>query len=802
MCAVDVQQSSKRAVSPRVARARERVLTTRPSVDLENASILTRSYQKTEGQPLALRKAMAFKEQCEQKTIFIQDGELIVGCPGSRIRGGILSPDSYWSVLDAELDTIDTRDQDPFAITQQDKDLFAQVIKPYWRGRSVFEAYDARKTDAIKRFEAVSSFYPNHRAARGPGELTAGYPFVVKHGIAGITEMIDERLRSADPHDHEQQERAVYLQAMRLAGEGLVTLAQRYSALATEMAGAEAEEQRTRELETIAGVCAVVPLHPPRNFWEGLQSVYFYHLAIQIEQNAPAINLGRMDQYLLPLYERDLGERGPAFADEAQELLDCLWVKFAEACLFQDAETAKYVAAYPMYQNVTCGGVLRNGDDAVNALSYQMMTATEHVRMAQPSLAVVYNKAKNPDELLLKAVDIIALGDGFPAVFNDDTGTKMMLGMGVEPGEAYDWNVCGCVEPNIAGKMRRYSIMSDLNMGAVIEYALLDGVNRRTGERVGVATGDPRSFETFGEFKEAVKRQLASLVGELAQANVILDEVVADLRPVPVISLSFEECVERGLDYERGGPKYSVGGGISMVGIADFINTLAAVKHLIYDERRLTWDELLAALADDFAGHEEVRQLCLAAPKYGNDLPEVDALATEFFEFMAEETHAYRGRHGRMVCGVIPVTGHVPSGHEIGALPTGRRAWTPLTDGISPTSGTDVNGPTAVLKSVSRIDHSRQMSGTQLNMRLDPELFTSSPRRAVVMDFIKGMVDLGVHHIQFNVVDDETLRAAQRDPEQHRGLVVRVAGYSAFFVELSRDIQDEIIARTTHGTMT
>ncbi len=787
--------SSTAFFSWRIEKARDRVLNTRPSMDLENAVILTRSFMETEGRPAAVRKAEAFREQCRRKSVRIWEDELVVGCSGSKLRGGILSADVCWHILDEELDTIADRPYDPFLVSGEDKAVFREVIKPYWQGRSNYEAFLARIPPAVAELKAAGVVYPDRKAVRGPGELTAGYDSVLRDGVNGIRARIEDRMARLDPTDPEDHRRQSYLEALLIAAGGVTELAERYAQEASRLARREASPRRKAELETIAGICSRVPAHPARTFREAVQSIYLYHIALFMEQNAASYNPGRLDQLLFPFYVRDLNE-GRITPEGAQEILNCLWVKFSEPCLFQDARTAEVAAGYNMFQNVCCGGVTETGEDAVNDLSYMMLQATMDVRLYQPSLSVRYNPGKNPNAFLRKIVELISMGTGFPAFHNDEAGIKMLLEKGVPLKEAYNWNPCGCVETNLMGKSKELTAFVDVNLAGLVELALLDGVHRKSGVRVGLRTGDPRGFATFDDFKEAVKTQLQHVIRHVMEANHVIDDVYDD-RPVPVASLSFARCIERGRDYCRGGAEYNRGNGVILDCVADFVNSLSAVRHLIYDRALLSWDELLAALEDDFKGHERVRRACLDAPKFGNDDPRADDLAGELFWFAAEEIRGYRSRHGPMNCGMLPVTAHVAMGKTVGALPSGRSAWTTLTDGISPTGGTDLAGPTAVLKSVSRIPHAVYTSGTLLNMKLEPAFFRDERGVRNMMAFLKGLCDLGIYHVQFNVISAETLLAAQQDPEAHRHLLVRVAGYTAYFVELAKDVQDEIIGRST-----
>jgi len=780
--------------TPRIQKAKQRVLNTRPSMDLENAGILTRSFMETEGEPWVVRKAKAFAAQCREKTVTIWEDELIVGCSGEKIRGGLLSADVCWAILDKELDTIATRPYDPFLVGDKERTLFREVIKPFWKGRSNYELFLKRTPPGVADLKETGVIYIDRKAVRGPGELTAGYDDLLALGLEGIKGRIAERRERLDPTLPDDFGKIRYLDALAITADGIMGLAERYACEADRLAGLEADPVRKGELETIAAVCRHVPAKPARTFYEALQSFYIYHTCLIMEQNAASYNPGRMDQYLYPYYQKDI-EAGVLTPEAAQELLDCLWVKFSEPCLFQDGKTAEVAAGYNMFQNVCCGGITESGEDAVNELSYMILQATMDVQLYQPSLSVRYNPGKNPNTFLRKIVACIALGTGFPAFHNDEVGIKMLLNKGTTLKEAHNWNPCGCVETNLMGKSKEYTAFADVNLAAVVELAMLDGVHRKSGRRVAPATGDPRTFARFEAFKEAVTAQLRYIIRKVVEANHVLDEV-SDERPVPAASLTFADCIETGSDFSWGGAKYNSGNGVILDCVADFINSLSAVRHLIYETGQLSWDDLLEALANDFAGFEAVRQQCLAAPKFGNDDPRADDIAAEMLWLAAEEIHSYRSKHGRLNCGMLPVTAHVAMGKTVGALPSGRRAWTTLTDGISPTGGTDIEGPSAVLRSVARIPHAMYTSGTLLNMKLDPDQLADERGIHNMMGFLKALCDLGIYHVQFNVQSAETLLDAQKHPEDYRHLLVRVAGYTAYFVELGKDVQDEIIGRT------
>lgn len=796
--AMERLEDMKDGYTLRVQQARERVLGCRPSIDLERAKIVTESFMRTEGDPVVMRHAKAFREQCQRKTLFIQDGELIIGSPGSVIRAGNLAPDTKWQLVGEELDTISTRPQDPFLITEEQKRLFTEFIRPYWEGKSLYDAWLARMPEDIRQLtEGTGLLFPDVQVEQA-NQYTAGYDWVINGGINDIRKRIEARLASLDDAEPEDYDKSVYLNALLIICEGMDILAKRYAQLAKEKAGEEKDSRRRAELLKIAEVCQRVPTHPARTFWEALQSLWFYQIYMLMEQPNKITAPGRIDQYLYPYYKRDIAV-GRVTRGEAQELLECLYVKFAETCFVYSERTARYFAGYIPYQNVCCGGVTKQGLDAVNELSYMMLQAMIDVRLFQPSLTVKYAKGKNPDSFLHKVAELVAVGTGFPAIFNDEVGIRTTIEKGANLSEAYDWNPGGCVTPSLMGKLRYLSEGGEVNLGGAVELALTNGVNRLTKERMPVPqTGDPRNFKSFEEFKTAVKTQIAYLIRKAIGASHIVQTICMERRPLPVVSVTHEECIDRALDIECGGAKYDGGYTYLLVGTADPINSLAAVKKLVYDDKKLTWDRLLKALDNDFEGYEDVRQMCLSAPKYGNDIPEVDEIATEMCDFMTDEVRKYRGiLGGRCQAMTSAVSTHVAHGSYVGALPSGRKARQPLSDGLSPMPGTDIQGPTAILKSASKINHQKFAAGNVLNMKLDPSLFKDERGISQFMNLIKSMCDLGLYHSQYNVISPEVLLEAQKYPEKHRGLLVRVAGYTAYFVELGKEVQDDIISRTT-----
>jgi len=784
----------------RIVKLRQRYLGHTSSVCLERALATTEVFKETENEPMILRRAKGFKRYCETKTILIQDDELIVGNAGSKPRTAVICPEvnAFW--LSRELDTIAIRPQDPYAITDEQKKILRELVLPYWKGKTVVERWFSQAPEDTKKLSWETGVIDCEiKSQTGPGEFAIGYGDVLfPKGFDGIRNDAEGRLQSLDPADPENLDKINFLKAVILCCEGIATLGRRHAEKAREMAGKQADPRRRTELEKIAEICDWVPANPPRTFHEALQTVWFTQMALFFELSAPSYSLGRFDQCLYPYYARDVKE-GNLTREQAQELLECLWIKLSEQCWCLSNNAAYYFSGGSnSFQNLTIGGVTENGKDATNELSYMCIQATMDVRLCQPSLAVRLHK-QCPEEFLTKVCELIRLGTGFPAVHNDEVGIKMLLKKGVKMEEARDWCLVGCVEPNLSGKLHQWSDVGHYNFGSAVEFALFDGLHMMTGKHLGLKTGDPRTFRTFEEFKDAVMKQLAHQIRHIVISSHIIEKAHSELCPTPFESSLVLDCVENGKCLMDGGARYNIGPGTLGIGLADGANSLAAVRKLIYDDKMIGYEDLVKALSSNFDGYEQIRQLCLNTPKWGNDDDYVDELAVELADFVVKEHEKYRTLHGTyLMPSLYPVSSHVPQGKVVGALPSGRKAGEPLADGISPNHGTDMKGPTAVLKSLSKINHEDIDGATLSNLRLDPSVLAGDEGLKRLATFLRAFLDLGIYHVQFNVVGQDTLRAAQENPEQYRSLLVRVAGYSAYFVELCPEIQDDIIARTVH----
>ena len=800
-----------RPSTERVARLREAYFTYRPAICLERALAYTRSYRDTEQLATPVRRALALGRVCEEKSVTILDDELIVGMPAFQPRGAVICPEIAWRWLRDELDTIATREQDPYDITEEQKAQLRDEVFPYWRGRSMEEYYLANLPADTRAIAVETGIIDIElKSQNGPGEFSPGYGnILLTKGWGGIAEGARKRMAELDAADPAGYDHLRVLEAVVVVCEAAEVLSLRYADEAERLAGeletsdagcgfASADAARAGELRAVAETCRAVASDPPRTFREALQLIWSAQVLLLLEENAPSYSPGRMDQYLYPFYVADVAA-GRLTRAAALELLECLWIKMAGHNWILNENASHYFAGYMPFQNVNVGGTDETGADATNELSWLMVQASMDTRLHQPSLSAFVHDGTPPD-FLRHICRLVRLGTGFPALHSVDTTLAMMRRKGVAEEDLAGYCMVGCVEPNIHGKMSQWSDGGHYNFGAAVQFALADGRNWADGQQLGVATGPAGGFADFDAFKDAVKAQLRHFIRHIAVANLVAQKGHLLFLPKPLASALVEGCVQSGRDIVEGGALYNAGPAFIGTGVADLADSLAAVKTLVFDEGRLTLEELADVLEKDFEGDGMVRALLVnRAPKYGNDVAWVDALAAEFTDFVAAEVESYRGLLGcPTINGLYPVSSHVPHGKVVGALPSGRRAWTPLADGCSPFHGYDTTGPTAAIKSVAAIHHERHAAGTLLNVKLNPQLVEDDRGLDNLAALIRAFFDLGGYHIQFNIVTAATLRAAQEDPGQYPGLMVRVAGYSAFFADLCREMQDDIILRTEH----
>jgi len=795
-----VKKENQTELPPRIQRMKDAFLKVKPSVSIARAKATTEVYKKNPNLPVKILRARAFYRACETVPVHIGGDELIVGTPSGRQRAGVFCPEISWRWLETELDTIHQRNQDPYEIDAEDKRVLKEEIFPFWRGRSIDEKIYTQLEDlGVLPLTLESGIIDAElKATNGAGEYAPGYcNILIKKGFNGIKKAARRKLKEFDIADPDHTERIYFLKSVIIACEAMVLLGKRYAKKAKQMASKETNAKRKAELEQIAAVCMRIPGEAPQTFHEALQIVWFGQVAHYLEENAPSYSPGRIDQYFYPYFETDLAE-GRLSREAARELLYCFLLKFNEIPWMLNEFASMYYAGYMAFQNVCVGGQKPEGGDATNDLSYMVLDCAKNLQLYQPSIAArIHNKS--PQVFLNKIGEVVKTGIGFPASHFDDTTIKMLLSYGVDPADAKDYCLVGCVEPGISGRLYQWSAVCLTNFPIAVEFALTNGVQLVSGNQLGLPTGDPEAFETFTDFEAAVKKQLKHLIRVSAITTVITQQAHRDYLPKPIVSSVVAGCVETGRGVMMGGARYNSGPGIIVAGTADYANSMAAVKKLVYEDRSVTMGQLRRALENDFQGFEDVYKLCREAPKYGNDDDYVDDFARDVIDFIAREIKSYRGLYSPLALGTLPVSSHTPQGLVVGALPSGRGATLPLADGISPAQGTDVNGPTAIIKSLDKINQEVSTVGVLHNMKLDPGLMADDRGIANFTALLRTHNQLGGAHIQFNCVDAAKLKQAQQQPEAHRSLMVRVAGYSAFFVELCKEIQDEIISRTPQG---
>lgn len=772
----------------------------RPAICLEAARAKTDVFRESEGEPYIIRRAKAFKRHCETKTVRVLPNELIVGNAGSHPRTACIAPELTPDLID-ELDTVQTRSQDPFDISEEQKKLYREYIYPYWKDRTL-AAYFFRQLPPFTRdiVETGGILDPGIKYMCPPGDMVPAFPQIFEKGIGGIREEAEQGLAGLDlARVARDYDRKHFLESVILCCQGLGTLFRRYGEACLEAAAGEGDAQRQAELRLMAEGCCRIAVEPPSSFLEAVQLVYFVLVALHIEGNAGGYSPGRLDQYLYPFYRADI-DKGVMDNSRALEILGACWVKSGEQNWFYSAEITRHYAGMSGFHNTCLGGATVDGLDAANELSYLMLQATIDLRMMDPSLSVRLSR-RNHEDFFLKVAECVQTGTGFPSIHSDTVGTETAMTKGIPPQVAKDWAPIGCVEVQAPGMTYQWSSSGHYNLGTVIEYALSNGIHRKSGKRLGLETGDPAGFETYEQFHDAVYKQIDFTLEQFNVIQNLLEVLHSTYLQCPVASMFTLDCVANGRDLTHGGARYNTGPGINGNGVADFADSMAAVKKLVYEEKKISMDTLVAALENDFAGYEHVRAMLIEqAPKWGNDDPYVDGLLIEMCQYLSEKCRGYRGLLGNpKLPALYPVSSNVPQGMAVGALPSGRKAGMPLADGCSPSQGRDRKGPTSVLKSLSYMPHTIIDGGTLLNMKFSPSSVAGLEGRHRLSAFLKTFLDLDIFHVQFNVVGHDALRCAQKHPEEHKSLIVRVAGYSAYFVDLSREVQEDVISRTVHA---
>lgn len=786
-------------MTDRIERIRQNYVNAKPAISYERALIWTESHKRTEGKHVAIRRAQAFYDTCAELTVHIFEGELIVGAVGEFRKCGILTPEFSWMWVDREMDTFDQRPQDPYVMTKEQREFVRERIFPYWKDKSLEEAFLARVPEETKRIGVDTGVIDNDSKWRqAVGEVTLDYQDVLfVKGFGGIAREAQEKIAQLDAAVPEDMDRMIFYQSILLTSQGIIRYANRYADEAQRLAQLEENEERKTELLRIAENCRRVPEYPPRTFYEAMQFVWFTQVGGILSENPLSLNPGRFDQYMYPYYRKDVDE-GRLTKEEAQELIEALWLKYSEWVWTISSNTADYFAGYNQFQNLTVGGRTREGLDATNDLTYMALKATEEVKTHQPGLSVRIH-ADCPQEFLDAVTHLVSKGTGFPAIHNDSVGYQMLLNAGYEPEDARDWNNCGCVVPHYR-KTGEWTAAVNVNFGCALEYALNEGRSRLTGKMMGLAEKPCREFASYEEVEQAFYRQFRNLCRHSIIATLEAQKLHQEMVPRPFLSSCIEACLEQGKDLSQGGAKYNVGPVITGIGLAVTANSLAVIKKLVFEEQAVTMEELDRALAANWEGYEDLRERAREVPKYGNDDDYVDRIALEIANWYYREIHQYKDVFGSPFnTAFMGISNYIPMGRVLGATPCGRNNAEPSSEGVSPYVGSDTSTPLAAMRSAAKINQEIHSGGTLLNLRLNHELVATKRGQANLGAMIQAFFALGAFHVQFNTLSSKVLREAQEHPENYKDLLVRVAGYSTQFVNLSRSMQDAIIARTEHA---
>ena len=758
---------------------------------VERAYWMTESYKETSGYPPAIRRALALKKILENLPISIDEEELIVGKTTSKIRGIIMLPELRWDTFSEEMDLS----------LSEDEKLKISEVRQYWKGKSAYDMWLAHMPkemlETINRYQVpltTCAVTPDNKV-----HIAVDYEKVLNKGLLGIKREIDEEMTKLDLTKVQDFEKFLFLKAAKIALDAVINFANRYAELAERMAAIETNLKRKFELEKIAEICRWVPANPARNFHEAIQSIWFITIAIRNEAIGTGISFGRADQYLYPFYKKDIEERRIT-KEEAKELIAQLLIKANDAVVATVNIAAAAESGFPSWWNITIGGITPDGKDAVNELSYLFLEAESEVAMAQEEIVIRVNK-KTPEVFLIKALEIAKRLTGKFKFISDETTIQQLVRAGIPLEHARDYIIVGCIIPTIPGRSCDNAI-AGVNLALCLELALNDGVSRLTQEQIGLKTGDPRKFKKYEEVWEAYKKQVEHIIPAIIVARNIDMKICSEYFPYVLISALTNNCIRRGLCLFSGGALYRT----DVIGFAGIVNvgdSLAAIKKVVFEDKKISMDTLIEALNKNFEGYEDVLNLLRKVPKFGNDDDYVDTIVQEVIDHIVDIVQRYEGFMGtKYAAAALTATLNIPFGKIVGALPDGRKAYEPLADGgISPHYGRSTSGPMALLRSVAKLDLTK-LRGAVLNIKFNPYALKDESKVKKLCSMMRTYFETGGHHIQFNIIDAETLREAQRNPEKYKDLLVRVATWTAFFVELGREIQDEIIARTEFGEIT
>ena len=781
-------------MNDRIRRLRRLSVETKESLSIERAMITTRFFRENEGKySVPMMRALNFMEQCKQKTIYIGDGELIVGERGPFPKSVPTFPElTCHSVEDFHV--LNTREQQSYFISQEDINTYEREVIPYWKSRTMRERIFSHVPQKWKSaYEA--GLFTEFMEQRAPGH-TALDGKIYRKGMLDFKREISEQIEKLDfLNDPESTDKLEELQAMAVSCDAVIVFAERHAELAEQLATKENNPQRLAELKKIAEVCRHVPAHAPRNFWEAIQMYWFVHLGTITELNGwDAMNPGHFDQHLQPFFEKDLVEENLT-RDEAKELLSCFWIKVNNhPAPPKVGITARESGTYNDFTNINIGGIKPDGSDAVNEVSYLLLEVAEELHILQPGNSV-HISSKTPDSFLNAAVKVIRRGHGFPSVFNPDVYVEELLRQGKSLQDAREGGCSGCIEVGAFGK-EAFLLTGYLNVPKIMEITLNNGTDPLTGEKAGLETGNPLEFKNFEELYNAFLKQLNFVVDQKIRISNYIDRMFAKYAPAPFLSVVIDDCISKGKDYYNGGPRYNTNY-IQCTGLGTVTDSLAVLKKHIFEEHNFELSALLTALNKNFEGDERLRQFILnRTPFFGNDDDYADEIALRVYNDLLAAIDGKPNIKGETYhVNMLSTTCHVYFGKVLGASPNGRLAGKPISDGTSPSHGADTLGPTAVVRSLAKLDQTKS-GGTLLNLRFVPALLKREKDVVKLGQLIRSYFALDGHHVQFNIVDTATLRAAQENPEEYRDLMVRMAGYSDYFNHMNEDLQEEIIART------
>ena len=794
--------------SQRVERLRQRFLAYKPNVDAERAVVYDRVFMKSDelkDEPMIVARAKAFYTFLNERTIYIEDDQLFAGSFGRKPRAFPVYPESVGDDLVHEYRKLPNREIDPFAYDDDVRETLEELL-PRWHDASLRQKVFPGMSDEEKNLFLMdpannivkgTNIFTLDVPLYGPaGHITPDWQAILAEGFLGMKARAEKRLEQARADG--DQKGVDFLRAAIICCDAIVNFAARYAKLADEKAAAESDPVRKKELEKLAEACRHVPGNPARTFYEALQAVWFGFIGIQMEAFQRCFSAGRMDQYAWPYLKADL-DAGRTTMEEAQEMLDCLWMKFPETNYINSEYYSHIASGFPSQQQIIVGGQTPEGAEASNPLSYMCIDASIHTLLHQPSISVRFCDG-TPDSLIEKACELARAGTGHPSFFNDLRCVGALQSKGISLEDARDYSSVGCASIQPTRKDKGAHNAGYINIAAAMEFVLRDGFWKFGNRQMGVHSGDPRTFTKFEQVLEALQKQLEYMIGIYSRAAVRVEKAHQDQVPTPYISCFVQDCIGNARDRSDGGALINSGMTPRGIGLADVADSLAAIKKLVFEDEVLTMSELLSALDADFVGCEHVRQMLInKGPKYGNDDGIADEMAVKTVDIYCAETDKHRSLFGgRFHPGFSSVSSNVPYGTVICALPNGRKEYTPLADGCSPSHAVDVCGPTAVAVSAGKLNHEGMSGGSILNVKFNPSTIEGEEGLKVFAQYVRGALKAGVWHMQFNVVDAETLREAQKLPQDHKDLIVRVAGYSAFFTGLSGQLQEDVIGRTEH----